>query len=79
MISNPFRSRFGVVVGADPPHCVRCGQPIERKRKTAIYCSGSCRERASNRRAAERKLKRSPQPKIGYSDEAGKSGAADVS
>jgi predicted nucleic acid-binding Zn ribbon protein len=77
MISNPVGPCFRVVGGARPLHCVRCGQPINRTRKTAIYCSSNCREKASNLRAAQRSRKRSPQPKADHSDEAGKSDAAD--
>jgi hypothetical protein len=64
MISNPVGLCFRVVGGARPPHCVRCGQPIQRKRKTAIYCSGNCREKTSifERRSAVGSAHRSRRP-----------------
>jgi predicted nucleic acid-binding Zn ribbon protein len=27
-----------------PRHCIECGKPIIRRRITALYCSGKCRE-----------------------------------
>jgi predicted nucleic acid-binding Zn ribbon protein len=77
MISNRVGACSTVVGAAPPLHCVRCGQPIKQKRKTAIYCSSNCREKASNLRAAQRNRKRSSQPKTDHSDQAGKPCAAD--
>jgi hypothetical protein len=72
MISNPVGRFFIAVEGARPLHCAHCGEPFKRKRKTAIYCSSNCREKASNLRAARRNRIRSPQPKNDLFEEAGK-------
>jgi hypothetical protein len=37
--------------------CARCGQPVQRMRTTAIYCSALCREKTNTRRATVRRRK----------------------
>jgi predicted nucleic acid-binding Zn ribbon protein len=39
---------------SNPRHCLECGKPIVRRRITALYCSGKCREihNAQKRRQA---------------------------
>jgi predicted nucleic acid-binding Zn ribbon protein len=47
----------------DPHHCVECGKPIVRRRTTALYCSGKCREihNARKRRQARHEMKNAAQ------------------
>jgi hypothetical protein len=42
------------------PACVRCGQQFKRLRKTAIYCSSSCREKVNGLRASKKRT--APRP-----------------
>jgi predicted nucleic acid-binding Zn ribbon protein len=48
------------------PHgsCVECGKPVMRRRSTALYCSGKCREihNARKRRQARTEMKAEAQP-----------------
>jgi hypothetical protein len=34
----------------DPRRCLECGKPVVRRRITALYCSGKCRERHNARK-----------------------------
>lgn len=48
----------GAHVGG-PRHCLECGKLIARRRVTAVYCSGKCREihNAKKRRQAREDAK----------------------
>jgi predicted nucleic acid-binding Zn ribbon protein len=48
----------------DPRRCIECEKPIVRRRTTALYCSGKCREiyNARKRRQARQEMKEAVQP-----------------